>query len=173
MDAIVDLLPYPIKQLIQLMEYNGIRRTEAFTILSVDSDQDGKYIRIWGKGGKWRIAPVELVELQQSIIDAKKKRPDGYLFPNLKTGKPYKDIRKTLATAAKKAGVSQRVYNHLFRHSFATELVEQGENLAVIQELLGHADISQTRDYLKIATRHTRKGAARLIDRDVATVAKE
>lgn len=171
MDKIVKLLPYPIKQLVQLMEYNGIRRTEAFRIRSADADKDGKYIRIWGKGGKWRIAPVELIELQERIKGAKKVRPDGYLFPNPKTMEPYKDIRKPLKAAALKAGVTQRVYNHLFRHSFATALVEEGENMAIIQELMGHSDIKQTRDYIKLASSHTRRGTARLIDRDVAKVA--
>lgn len=174
MDKIVALLPYPVKQLVQLMEYNGIRRTEAFTIRSEDADKDGRYIRIWGKGGKWRIAPIEEPELVQSIIEAKKARPDGYLFPHMRNGKfhgqPYKDIRKTLKAAALEAGITQRVYNHLFRHSFATALAEEGENMAIIQELMGHADIKQTREYTKITSSHTRRGAARLIDRNVANV---
>ncbi len=168
MDAVVELLPYPIKQLVQLMEYNGMRRTEAFSILSSDADKDGRYIRVKGKGGKWRVAPVELLQLQQDIIAAKKERPDGYLFPNLRTNQPYKDIRKPLKAAALQAGVTQRVYNHLFRHSFATALVEEGENMAVIQELMGHADIKQTRDYIKLATSHTRRGTSRLVDRTPA-----
>lgn len=171
MDAIVALLKYPVQQLVKLMEYNGIRRTEVFTIKSADADKSGKYIRIWGKGGKWRIAPIEEPQLQKDIIAAKKARPDGYLFPNLRTKLPYKDIRKSLKAAAVQAGVTQRVYNHLFRHSFATALVEEGENMAIIQELMGHADIKQTRDYIKLASSHTRRGAARLIDRTVANVA--
>ncbi|MBV5338139.1 MAG: tyrosine-type recombinase/integrase [Deltaproteobacteria bacterium] len=177
MDEIVALLKYPVKQLVQLMEYNGIRRTEAFTIKSADADKDGKYIRIWGKGGKWRIAPIEEPQLQKDIIEAKKARPDGYLFPNMRKGKfhlqPYKDIRKTLKAAAVKAGVTQRVYNHLFRHSFATALVEEGENMAIIQELLGHADIKQTREYTKVTSNHTRRGTARLIDRNPAITATD
>jgi integrase/recombinase XerD len=173
MDAVVELLPYPIKQLVQLMEYNGMRRTEAFGILSADADKDGRYIRVKGKGGKWRVAPVELLQLQQDIIAAKKERPDSYLFPNLKTKLPYKDIRKPLKAAAIQAGVTQRIYNHLFRHSFATALVEEGENMAVIQELLGHADIKQTRDYIKVATSHTRRGTSKLIDRNPAKPATD
>ena len=171
MDAIVGFLPSPIKQLVRLMEYNGIRRTEAFQTRSADADKDGRYVRVWGKGGKWRIAPIEEPQLQKDIIEAKKTRPDGYLFPNLKTMLPYKDIRKQLKAAALKAGITQRVYNHLFRHSFATALVEEGENMAIIQELMGHADIKQTRDYIKLASNHTRRGASRLIDRNVANVA--
>lgn len=171
MDKVVELLPYPIKQLVQLMEYNGFRRNEAFQIRSKDVDKDGTYIKILGKGGKWRLAPVEHLQLQADIIAAKKERPDGYLFPNLRSGQPYKDIRKQLKAAAVAAGITQRVYNHLFRHSFATALVEEGENMAVIQELMGHADIKQTRDYIKLATSHTRRGTSRLVDRNVATVA--
>lgn len=173
MDKIVALLPYPIKQLVQLMEYNGLRRNEAMQIRSEDAAQDGTYIRIWGKGGKWRVAPVALPELQERIKGAKKVRPNGYLFPNLKTMLPYKDIRKQLKAAAEKAGVTQRVYNHLFRHSFATALVGEGENMAVIQELMGHADIKQTRDYIKLLSSHTRRGASRLVGRNVAKVATD
>lgn len=170
MDAIVNLLPYPIKQLVQLMEYNGLRKNEALRIRSEDADKDGTYVRIWGKGGKWRIAPIEEPQLQKDIADAKKQRPDGYLFPNMRgdRGNPYTDIRNPLKKAATQAGVTQRVYNHLFRHSFATALVEEGENMAIIQELMGHADIKQTRGYTKIATSHTRRGAAKLVDRNPA-----
>lgn len=173
MDSILTWLPEPIKQLVQLMAYNGIRRTEAFKLRSEDADKDGTYIRVWGKGGKWRVAPVEEPQLQKDIAAAKKKNPNGYLFPNPQTQKPYKNINKSLQNAADKAGVTQRIYNHLFRHSFATALVEEGENMAVIQELMGHADIKQTRDYIKLATSHTRRGTARLIGRHVANVAND
>lgn len=151
MQLLIDNLQPPVKHLVQLMAYNGLRRNEAFNIKSVDADSDGKHVRVWGKGGKWRTAPIGLPELQKAIAAAKKLRPDGYLFPNERTGEPYKDIRKSLRPAAVKAGIEGHVYNHLCRHSFATALVTEENNLTVIQNLMGHSDIKMTQQYIHLA----------------------
>jgi len=80
LQQIISHLPYPINHLVQLMAYNGLRKTEAFTLQTNQAENDGSLIRVLGKGDKWRMAPVELPELRNAITVAKKKQPDGYLF---------------------------------------------------------------------------------------------
>lgn len=163
LDAIIQHLTPPVKHLVQLMAYNGLRKTEAFKIRSIQADKDGTLIRVFGKGGKWRQAPVELPDLQNAIASEKQKRPDGYLFPNPATEKPYTDIRKQLKKAADLAGITKPVYNHLCRHSFATAMVGQGVNLRIIQGLLGHSDLKMVQTYTHLADTMLRTGTASLV----------
>jgi integrase/recombinase XerD len=163
LETVINLLPPPIKHLVQLMSFNGLRKSEAFQIRSIQADTEGKLIRVLGKGGKWRMAPVELPDLQNAIKEEKKKRPTGYLFPNPATGKPYTDIRRTLKNAAAEAGITKPVYNHLCRHSFATAMVGQGVNLRIIQGLLGHSDLKMVEAYTHLNDNMLRTGTATLV----------
>lgn len=163
LQQIIDNLKPPFNHLVQLMAYNGLRKSEAFQIRSIQADKDGSRIRVLGKGGVWRIAPIELPDLQKAIAAEKKKRPDGYLFPNSKTNEPYTDIRKPLKKAAEEAGITKLVYNHLCRHSFATAMVGQGINLRIVQGLLGHADLKTVQIYTHLADETLRTGTASLV----------
>lgn len=163
MERIIEHLPEPHNHLVRLMTYNGLRKNEVFTLRAIQTEKDGSAVQILGKGGKWRVAPIEDPSTKKAIVAAKKARPDGYLFPNPKTGEPYKDIRKQLKKAATAAGVDKRIYNHLFRHSFGTELVNQDVNLRVVQGLLGHADLKTVQIYTHLVDKTLRAGVATLV----------
>lgn len=168
MNAVIKHLQPPFKHLVQLMAFNGLRKSEAFQMRSIQAEKNGSMIRVLGKGNKWRMAPIELPDLRKAIAAEKKKRPDGYLFPNPATKKPYVDIRPHLKKAALAAGITKPVYNHLCRHSFATAMIVQNVNLRVIQGLLGHADLKMVQTYTHLADETLRTGTASL----VAKVAK-
>ena len=96
----------------------------------------------------WIIAQ-DAIRNQLVRLEGKYKGP--LLFPSRKTGKPLTDIRKPIQTAMKHAGITDKITPHMFRHSFATHLLEADQDLRTIQELLGHAAIGTTQIYTHVA----------------------
>jgi integrase/recombinase XerD len=68
-----------------------------------------------------------------------------------------RNIQKIVSSAAKNAGISKPVHVHTLRHTFATHLLESGENIRKIQELLGHSDLSTTQIYTHVSTEELKK----------------
>jgi integrase/recombinase XerD len=106
-------------------------------------------LRIIGKGNKERRVP-----LPQPVLDAlrrmwKTHHNPRWLFPNRAGTRPVTDdvLARTLAAAARAAGIRRRVTPHMLRHSYATRLLENGVDLRTIQILLGHQSISSTLIY--------------------------
>jgi integrase/recombinase XerD len=106
-------------------------------------------LRIIGKGNKERRVP-----LPQPVLDAlrrmwKTHHNPRWLFPNRAGTRPvtYDVLARTLAAAARAAGIRRRVTPHVLRHSYATRLLENGVDLRTIQILLGHQSISSTLIY--------------------------
>jgi site-specific recombinase XerD len=86
-------------------------------------------------------------------ISKKKQNGSGWLFPNPETGKPYKDLRGTLAAAAKKSGYRGNITQHKFRHAYGTELIATGAaTLRDVQILLGHSTSQITEIYTHLST---------------------
>lgn len=137
--------------------YNlGTRLDEARNIKWSDIDFENRTITVTGKGSKERRLPFGnwlYEELQKLDPGA------GYVFASKKTGKPLQDVRKAIQRAKQHAGIQKRVYPHLFRHSFATHLLDRGINLRVIQRLLGHAQVQTTEFYTHVSI-EAKRGAS-------------
>lgn len=143
------------RAILELLYATGIRVSELTAAKVVDLDAREELLRVFGKGSKERIVPVGQVAMEVVLRYLREVRPfldrgegKGVIFLNQK-GRPISrmSIWNIVRDATERAGVGKEVSPHTFRHSFATHLLEGGADLAVVQELLGHAEISTTQIY--------------------------
>ncbi len=133
----------------------GLRVTELISIKQRDIIKDAEIIRVTGKGSKERIVPIghsalEWIGKYQSDVRPlflKGKETSDILFLNQRgKGLTRMGIWKLLKKYASSVGL-ENAHPHIFRHSFATHLLEGGADLRAVQEMLGHSDISTTQIY--------------------------
>lgn len=136
----------------------GLRISEVLALEIGDIDGKAGIIQVRrGKGGRPR-----LVMLPRRLLETLREywrlaRPPGaLLFPGQDRSKPLcpDTVRRAVHCASSALGINRRVTMHAFRHSFATHLLESGEDLRTIQVLLGHASIRNTTRYLQVSTQH-------------------
>lgn len=143
--------------IIELLYGLGGRVSEIANIRVEDIDFEESFIRIVkGKGNKERQNPIHASCLELIKMYMKKyKITSGWLFPSkLDKSKPMsrESIFKIVKRLAAESGVDPRVVSpHVFRHSFATHLLDNGCDMAIVQEYLGHEDISTTKIYAQIS----------------------
>lgn len=166
MEAVIRCTESKFQAIIMLWSVCGLRESEALNLKGSQVDTTNWTIHIEkSKMCGSRILPIEFVPLQILLKRAKDQKGHGWLFTNDRTKeardnpKPYTDLRHVIKRALKKAGIEKKVSPHVFRHSYATALVTLGENMKVIQDLLGHADIQTTQIYSHVA-QNTKRGAA-------------
>ena len=144
------------KSILYLLYSSGLRVSELLNLKLTNLMMDEHFIRVIGKGNKERYVPVSLVALDtiKSYIEnirpelSRKKESLGYLFLNYRGDKLSRmGIWKIVANYSKVLNLSNKITPHTFRHSFATHLLEGGADLRVVQEMLGHSDISTTQIY--------------------------
>jgi integrase/recombinase XerD len=143
------------KLLIKLLYASGLRISEALKLKVEDLEPAQKigWVR-GGKGGKDR-----MIILSQQVLEElgrflkTRSISGGYIFLG-KNGKPMtaRNAQKIVSNAAQVAGITKEVTPHKLRHSFATHLREAGQDLRVIQELLGHSSIQTTEIYTHVST---------------------
>ncbi len=148
------------KAIIMCLYHGGLRFNEVAVLRIHQVNMAGKYIKVKGKGGKERIVPMSelLYQALVPLFDAHMRRhirgngiDADLVFPSLRTGGKITDIRRAIKGAAKRAGIKKHIKPHTLRHSFATHLLEKGNDLRTIQELLGHKDVTTTQIYTHVA----------------------
>ncbi|MDF1711360.1 MAG: tyrosine recombinase [Akkermansiaceae bacterium] len=144
--------------LLELFYASGLRLSEICNARLEFLDVDDHFLRITGKGNKTRLVPVGGKALAALNCYLTSERPNlvtrktsSHIFLSIRGGALSPDrVRQIVKERAKQAGIDQNIYPHLLRHSFATHLLENGADLRVIQELLGHADIATTQIYTHV-----------------------
>ena len=144
--------------ILELFYSSGLRLSELCKARLETLDFDEGFLRVTGKGGKTRIVRVgrkALAAISDYLANERPalvtKKTSSHVFLSVRGGALSPDrVRQIVKERAKFAGIDQNVYPHLLRHSFATHLLEGGADLRVIQELLGHADISTTQIYTHV-----------------------
>ncbi len=148
------------KLMIQLAYACGFRVSELINLKIEDLNFEEMigYVR-QGKGRKDRIfnIPKKLLSKLQKQALQQKEIKEEYLFSGKKGSLTDRNIQKIVRNAAKKAGIHKEVHPHTLRHSFATHLLENGTDIRMIQELLGHADLSTTQIYTHLSTEELKK----------------
>jgi len=136
----------------------GLRATELVTLRRADVDLSLAVVRVRGKGGKERLVPFGEVargHLQRYLArEAEAGGGSPYLFPSRRREGPISRqlFWKVVKKYAARAGVPG-VKPHLFRHTFATHLIQAGADVRTVQELLGHANVTTTQIYAHLDTK--------------------
>ena len=135
----------------------GLRCNELRNLKTGDIDSQRMVIHVrQGKGGIPRDIGLSSALLERLRVYWRWSKPTVWLFPSkMRPQQPMerKSIRVACNTAGRRAGIDKPVTPHVFRHSFATHMLEAGADLRTIQVLLGHADIQTTARYLRVSTR--------------------
>lgn len=156
---------YRNKAMLELMYSSGLRVSELVNLKVNDIDLVNSSVRIFGKGSKERIIPLNdyaTIALKNYILYYRtslfKHGENNYLFLNNHGNKMTRQgFFKILSKIAKEKNIKTELSPHTLRHSFATHLLKHGADLRSIQELLGHSDISTTQIYTHITEERLQK----------------
>lgn len=151
-------LSYRNKAMLELMYATGLRVSELINLRVSDLHLTMGFLQCFGKGSKERIVPIgnvaiKTVEnyLQCGRPQLIKQNNSSILFVN-QHGRPLsrQGFWKILKKLALDKGIRKKITPHTLRHSFATHLLENGADLRIVQEMLGHEDISTTQIYTHV-----------------------
>jgi len=139
-----------------LLYSTGLRVSEVVNLRPQDIsfEENTGWVRK-GKGGKDRLFIISS-SLCKQIQDYLKKRNNAYVFSKEKP-LTTRNIQKIIKNVRQKTGFSKKVTPHTLRHSFATHLLEAGNDIRKIQVLLGHSNISTTQLYTHISSEELKK----------------
>jgi tyrosine recombinase XerC len=145
------------KAIFEFLYATGLRISELTGLKIGDISMAEGLVRVLGKGKKERIVPFHSQARQMLLkylreAGKKSKREIEFVFLNARGGKiTERSVERILDKTYKEVMDSdKKVYPHLFRHSFATHLLQRGADLRVIQELLGHANLTTTQKYTSL-----------------------
>ena len=153
------------KVIIEILYGSGVRVSELVNIKLKDIDFSSKTILIFGKGNKERIVPFGDYALEAINIymdDAREKYLEGKTSDYLIVGKNEEQlttrrIEQIIDKLIKKTSIKMNITPHMFRHTFATHLLDNGCDLIAVQELLGHESLSSTEIYTHVSNEHLRE----------------
>lgn len=144
--------------LLELAYASGLRLAELCNLRLEQLHLEAGFINVIGKGNKERVVPVgrkAVGALERYLAVARPKlvtaKSPGNVFLN-RRGSPFAAVTlwRRIKERVRRAGIGRNITPHMLRHSFATHLLEHGADLRVIQELLGHANISTTEIYTHV-----------------------
>lgn len=152
------------RALLETLYATGIRVSELINLKFTDLHEELKLVKVFGKGSKERLIPISEVAL--SWIDSYKEKVrdplilkigknTDFIFLNSRGGSLTRQaVWQIIKHYCKMAGIQKNVTPHTLRHTFATHLLENGADLRVVQEILGHSDISTTQIYTNLSQKH-------------------
>jgi integrase/recombinase XerD len=146
------------RAMIELLYASGLRISELANARLENFDSNERILRVTGKGNKMRLVPVgqkacnalaAYVSMERPKLVKRRTGSEVFLSSRgmkLTTARIWQIVKE----CARRSGLEANIYPHLLRHSFATHLLSNGADLRIIQEMLGHADISTTQVYTHV-----------------------
>lgn len=152
------------RALLETLYATGIRVSELINLKFNDLHEELKLLKVFGKGSKERLIPISDVAVswiksyQEKVRDPlllKAGKNSDYIFLNNRGGALTRQaVWQIIKQYCQLAGIKKNVTPHTLRHTFATHLLENGADLRVVQEILGHSDISTTQIYTNLSQKH-------------------
>jgi integrase/recombinase XerD len=147
---------HPLYRMILILIYScGLRISECINLGVKDIDSSLMVVRVKGKGNKYRYVPLpeRILHLLRQYWRLKRLRP--LLFPGNRNDRPVSasSVRSAFRDACKKAEIKKKVTIHTLRHSYATHLLENGVDIRIIQEVLGHESPRSTILYTHLTSK--------------------
>jgi integrase/recombinase XerD len=145
--------------IIEFLFATGVRVAELCSLKEDDIDVATGKINIFGKGARERIVQICNSEVLKKLSEYKRVfepeiKSAGYFFVNrLHRRFSEQSVRNAISNCARKAGIAQHITPHMFRHTFATLLLEEDVDIRYIQSMLGHSSIKTTEIYTQVALR--------------------
>ncbi len=156
---LADLDTHRDRAIVLLMLLGGLRASETRMLRLADVDVGMRQVRVWGKGGKQRVVPVDRAFFAELTAYLRTERPVGLSTPECfvvlrgpTRGQAMTEagLRRIFRTHRARSGAG-RVRPHRLRHTFGTELAAAGIDLLVLRELMGHAHAETTAAYVHLA----------------------
>jgi len=153
------------RAMLELLYAAGLRVSELVQLNLEHVDLDSRELRVWGKGAKERIVLIgkPATEALTNYIDEGRvkllegKRNTALLVNRYGGRLNERRVQIILGKYARAAGIDKRVHPHMLRHTFATHMLDGGADLRVVQELLGHANLSSTQIYTHVTKSQAKK----------------
>lgn len=141
--------------ILELLFATGARISELCSLKVRDVNLKEKYIKIYGKGAKERVISIpnsQVIKALRRYAELNSKEGDEYFFTNrLKNRYSEQSARNMITKYIKECGINYHITPHMFRHSFATYLLDNDVDIRYIQHLLGHSSIATTQIYTHIS----------------------
>jgi len=155
------------RTIFELLYATGIRVSELCSLNFNNLNLDENEITVFGKGGKERIVLISnrantmlkayIQDIRPTYNDSTYTEDSPIFINNTGYRLNQRSVHRALAQIGEKLSMPKKISPHIFRHSFATKLLENGADLRVVQELLGHASISNTQIYTHVSTERLRQ----------------
>jgi integrase/recombinase XerD len=154
-------IPYGARDraMLEMLYGSGLRVSELTSLRADQINWEESFLRITGKGNKTRYVPLggmaakalrHYVSTARAVLEGEHRRVPQLFLSNRGEALTRERIRQIIRKRATEAGLNERVYPHIMRHSFATHLIENGADLRLVQEMLGHESVATTEIYTHI-----------------------
>jgi integrase/recombinase XerC len=137
---------------------SGIRVSELVGLSISDVDLIGNMIKVFGKGRKERVVPIgdKACEAIKAYLDSRTADHEAVFLNNRGGRLTARSVRNIINKHIQRISLQKKVHPHMFRHSFATHMLDHGADLRSVQELLGHVNLSTTQIYTHLTTEKIR-----------------